>query len=114
MKDVPNSARLAHVFDMTLYRVSTNSELNEGRGREYTLGWFVDNAVAMKAAKGNYVMGTDCPIERKVVTIVRTDDGKVYILGDRVEFQYEDPREVRARALAKLSPEERQVLGIKG
>lgn len=59
-------------------------------------------------------MCTDCSIECKVVTIVRAEDGKVYLLGERVEFQYEDSREVRARALAKLTPEEREILGVKG
>ena len=114
MKDVPNSATLAHVFQMTLYRVRTNHDLTEGRGGEYTLGWFIDNAVAIKAAKGNYVMGSDCPVETRRELVVRTEDGKVFLLGERVEVKYEDPREVRARALSKLSPEEREVLGIKG
>lgn len=115
MKSIPNpkSVMMAHVFEMTLYRVSANSDSSEGRGYEYTLGWFVDDDIAMKAAKGNYVMGTDCPIERKVVTIVRTEDGKMHLLGERVEFQYEDPREVKANALAKLT-EKRKALGTKG
>lgn len=114
MKKAPPGALQAQIFDMTLFRVTTNTDLTEGRGGERTLGWFIDNAIATRAAKGNYVMGTDCPIERKTCTVVRTEDGKLYLLGNPIEIEYEDPREVRARALSKLSPEERKVLGIRG
>lgn len=114
MKKAPAGAKQAHVFEMSLYKVTTNTDLTEGRGGERLLGWFIDSAIATRAAKGNYVMGTDCPVERYTCEVVRTEDGKLYLLGKPIELEYEDPREVRARALSKLTPEERKVLGIKG
>lgn len=114
MKNVPNSADLGYIFPVTLWRVMTNSDLTEGRGSQRTLGWFADPNVAAKAARGNYVMGSDCPVEQVVMNIIKTQAGKVFLLGEEVQIQYEDPREIRARAIAKLTPEERQVLGIKG
>lgn len=103
----------AHVFEMTLFHVTTNTDLNEGRGSEKTVGWFVDEDIARRASRRNYVQGTDCPVVRKSCTVVRTEDGKLHLLGEPIEVEYEDPREVRARALQKLSSKERKALGIK-
>lgn len=114
MKTRETTYQSARVFETTLFHVTTNTDTNEGRGAERTLGWFVDKRVAADAAKGNYVMGTDCPVHEKKVTVVQLDDGRLFLLGDNILVKYEDPRKVRARALAKLSAEEREVLGIKG
>lgn len=109
---IPASARPALVFEMTLHHVWANSDTVEGRGREYTMGWFIDEAVAQKAGKGNYVMGTDCPIQTMKRLVVQVDSDEVFLVGENVEISFEDPREVRARALAKLTTAERKVLGI--
>ena len=103
------SKQRGSVEQMTLYRVRTNTDLTEGRGAERTLGWFIDNAIALKAAKGNYVMGSDCPVESRRELVVRMESGEIFLLGERVEITYEDPREIKARALAKLTPEEVKV-----
>lgn len=105
-------ARDAKLVDLTLYRVEFNSDGNEGRGRT-SYEWYVDVNTANERAKGNFVMGTDCPVKSIEETVLVTGD-KIYRIGDPIALHYEDPRKVRARALAKLSPEEREVLGIKG
>lgn len=105
--------RPGRIFDVTLYKVTANTDTTEGRGSTYVIGWFVDAGVAKKAAKGKGVMGTDSPVDPVACSVIRTDDGSVFLVGDEVQITYEDPKEVRERALAKLTPEERNALGIK-
>lgn len=103
---------MAKIERVTLHHVTGNTDGNEGCGRTFTVGWFVDLEVAKRAAKGRYVMGTDCPIETTVKVVAKMDDGAVYLLGERIEVSYEAPEDVRKRALSKLSPEEMRALGL--
>lgn len=110
----PAGARAAKIFTKTLFQVKSNYDTTEGRGREYTVGWFIDRETAEKAGKGQYVMGGDCPIETVTQEVVLNERGELFLLGKHIEVTYEDPREIRARALAKLTPEERKALKISG
>ena len=111
----------AVVEEMTVYKVTGDADC-EGRST-YLVGYFIDSHVADVASKNKGAMGTQGRVEPKrcsVVTVLGPEGHRGvskpehYILGEHIIIQYEDPAEVRARALAKLSPEERKVLGIKG
>lgn len=49
--------------EIVLWAVSTNSDLTEGRGRQYIAHFCRTEATARRLAKRNYVQGTDCPVE---------------------------------------------------
>lgn len=106
------TGRDAKVVRLTLHRVEFNSDGNEGRGAT-SYEYYLDAGTAATRAKHNFVMGTDCPVKAIEESVLVIGDN-IFRIGDEVVLQYEDPREVRARALAKLTPEERKVLGIKG
>lgn len=46
----------------TLWAVYTNSDLTEGRGREYVAHFCKTEATALRLAKRGYVQGCDCPV----------------------------------------------------
>ncbi len=98
------------VATMTLYKVEFNSDSTEGRGRAF-YEWYIDEDTAKRVAKGQYVMGTDCPVHRVAETVVIVGD-KVWLLGAPVGITWEDPQALRAKALSKLTPEERKILGV--
>ena len=102
------------VVNKTVYRVVTNSDLIEGRGNAITLGWFLEHEDAVTASKGQGVFGSDAKIEehQKPIVIVDGDAHKWFLLGEQVIVTYEDPRVVKARALAKLTAKERKALGF--
>ncbi len=102
----------ATIETVTLYHVTSNTELTEGRGSTVTVGWFLDRELAVRAGKGQYVMGTDCPIEMKPRRVARAEDGTMWTLGEQITVTTELPAEVRKRALAKLTAEERKALGV--
>jgi hypothetical protein len=45
-----------------VYVAYTNTELNEGRGKEIPLVVCETEATAMRLGKGRYVQGADCPV----------------------------------------------------
>ena len=49
--------------EITLWAVYTNSDLTEGRGREYVAHFCRSEATALRLAKKGYVQGTDCPVK---------------------------------------------------
>lgn len=110
LADASAGAEHARIAVMTLYKVEFNSDSTEGRGRAF-YEWYINHETATRVAKGQYVMGTDCPIHRVAETVVISGD-KVWLLGAPIGITWEDPRETRARALAKLTPEERKILGV--
>jgi hypothetical protein len=57
------------VFREEVYSTYTNTELNEGRGRKVLIGHFTEESDALKAGKGRYVMGSDCPVKKETVTV---------------------------------------------
>lgn len=97
----------------TVYKVMSNTDLEEGRGKPYVLAMYLDYEEAAKHAKGNYVMGSDCPIRNETLDVVQNgDDPTFYVLGPKIETKYHNPRLLRAQALAKLTEEEKKVLGL--
>lgn len=115
-KAVDTCLDTADIHELTLYKVTTNSDTTEGRGATILIGWFIHEDVARKAARGQGVMGTDANVGPLRVKVAKTPGkkGKMYLLGDEVSTRYEDPAEVRARALAKLTDEEKAALGLEG
>lgn len=51
----------------TVYAVWTNTDLTEGRGREYVEYLCEKKATALRKAKKNYVMGTDSRVTEEVL-----------------------------------------------
>ena len=56
----------------TVFAVMTNTDLTEGRGTQYYKYYCDLEATAQRLARGNYVMGTDCPIE--VINLHKIED----------------------------------------
>lgn len=52
------------------YVVLTNSDGNEGRGRTYPIAVTTALSTAIRLSKGQYVQGTDCPIEEITVFLI--------------------------------------------
>lgn len=57
----------------TLWAVYTNSDLTEGRGRQFVKHFCKMKATALRLAKRGYVQGGDCPVEPVEVLLL---DGK--------------------------------------
>lgn len=106
----------AKVFEMSLYKVIGNED-EEGRGKAISLGYFMDEVSANRYAKGRGGFGSDARVEltpgRLAFVQVTYLTGKVayYLLGDEVT-QARTKEEIKAEALKKLTPEERNALGL--
>lgn len=59
-----------------LWAVYTNSDLTEGRGRQYVAHFCKLRATALRLAKRGYVQGTDCPVAPVTVLVL---DGKLVL-----------------------------------
>jgi hypothetical protein len=115
------------VFETRVYYPVANTDTEEGRGRQYPIAYFLDQTSAEVAGKKRGVQGTDCEVESKTVTLLDTSRGdpmsghlqeEIYLVGERVyrnlsEYKAGQEDEIRARAMAKLTAEERKVLGLK-
>ena len=101
---------------MRLYKVQGHTDTTEGRGPMYTVGYFTDFEIAQRASKGKGVMGGDGSVETVTATVAvfTADNGEVMhgIIKEFVQVEYEDPADVRKRALEKLTPKERKALGF--
>jgi hypothetical protein len=111
--------RRATIRTATVHRVVGNTDLTEGRGASFTLGWFLDHGTATRFADGRGVMGTAAYIESKTEQVVQVVDGagqpiagECYILGEQLWTPEKAASEARQRALAKLTPEDRRALGL--
>lgn len=91
-------------YKIDSYHVITNSDLNEGRGRDVLLARFLDRPEAEKFAIGKGVFGTNADVKHKIEHIVIYDT-----VEDYDKFYHEE--EKRA-ALAKLTARERTILGL--
>lgn len=100
-----------------IYEAYEDLEKNEGRGGIRIIGHFENKALAEEAGRGMGVMGYDNkPRERDVEIVSYIDPvthkevtrllGAEIVLADKV-------MEIRARAIAKLTAEEREALGLK-
>lgn len=55
-------------FDkLQVWRVVGNTDLTEGRGRNFTKAYCAVQATAMRIAKGGYVQGSNCPVEKAIL-----------------------------------------------
>jgi len=98
----------------TLYKVTTNSDLTEGRGNTVLIGYFMDHVLAQRAAKGKGVFGSDADVEPFVTTVLEvSEDGssRFYKLGEEI-IRPRTKEEIKAEALKKLTPEEQDALGL--
>lgn len=105
--------KAVRIKNLDIYKVMGNSDLTEGRGPSYIAGIYLNPNDAKVAAKGNYVMGSNCPIEKENVKVVEDEYGAIFLLGERVIQSYTDPRIIKERAMKKLTEEEIEALGLK-
>ena len=97
----------------TYYRVISNSDLNEGRGVHITVGIYTTHNEAYKAAKGAGVMGSNAEVSSETSLVFRDDlTGELFLLGDQILTEHVDINKIRERALAKLTAEEKEALGL--
>ena len=111
--------RKATIRTATVHRVIGNTDLTEGRGSSFTLGWFLDHGAATRFAQGRGVMGTAAHVESRTEQVVQVIDGaglaidgESYILGEQLWTPEKAAGEARQRALAKLDAEDRRALGL--
>lgn len=110
--DVSPNAPRGRLIEMDVYRVMSNSDLTEGKGKEFVLATYQNRLDAQRHGAGNYVMGSACPIVQERVKVVKLQDDTYFELGSEVLRGFVDKNELRLRALAKLTPEERELLGL--
>lgn len=91
-------------FDIEGFEVLTNSDLTEGRGHRVHVCYTSTRALAEEIAKGKGVMGTDADVVPMSKTI------KVFDTMD--EWNNNTKEAIREKALAKLTKEEREALGL--
>lgn len=105
-----------YVTQKRVWEVRGDTEMNEGRGPMYTVGYFVDEEIARKAGRAKCAMGTDARPEPKVLDVVvfRDEAGneRIGVIKEFITLDYEDPEEVRQRGLAKLTSAEKKALGL--
>ena len=65
-----------------VFVVSTNTDLTEGRGREFALAVCEIESTAIRMAKNQYVQGTDAPIHK--TKVIKVND-KWYYPTDAVD-----------------------------
>lgn len=53
-----------------VFQVLTNSDRTEGRGRSYTYILCENEATAIRYAKGNFIQGSDCPIQTTKILLI--------------------------------------------
>ena len=92
-----------------IFKVTANTDDNEGRGNPFIVGYFIDEDRATEDCN-KYQTGR---ITSESITVVVCDNGYVYMLGEQVNMTAELDSVIKTRALAKLSDKERKVLGIK-
>ncbi|MCH2188792.1 hypothetical protein MK079_03115 [Candidatus Gracilibacteria bacterium] len=93
-----------------VYQATHNSDTTEGRGHTVIIGNFTHKSDAELAAAGKCVMGTDGKVQEAVIQIFDSIEEYQDLTGD---FPRETLQKIKSAALAKLTPRERKVLGIK-
>lgn len=97
-----------------LYEITYNSDQTEGRGYTISLGFVTTQAEAFKIVDDKRfarwcVMGVHNPGSERYNVLERTID--IYDTAEEF-WEKHDVVEKRKRALAKLTPEDRKVLGL--
>lgn len=112
----PFMSQTTEIVEETLHEVRGDNDHEEGKGGTHLIGYTASRMVAEDMAKGQGVFGAPGYIsDVKGVLFHRTDTQILFVR--RADFHviqllHEDPAVVKARALAKLSPEERVALGL--
>lgn len=116
MLHVKNAGNIVGISGATLFEVVGEADQTEGRGGSRVVGYTGSRHVAVEMSRGQGVMGCDGRVETRDGFILETSDGRnlFVLLRDlhEVKVLHEDPKVVRERALAKLTPEEREALGV--
>jgi len=115
---IENPIKNAVIGRLTIFKAQGETNTEDARGPLYTIGYFLDRENAVAAARTKGVFGQDGYVENIDAAVVVYDDPEtgmpvVRKLGSVVNHEYEDDDNVRAKALAKLSPKERRALGLK-
>jgi len=97
------------VTTKNLFVVKTNSDTCEGRGSTVILGYFTDRGKAKSVARGRGVFGSDADVVLEAHRTVFTERG-IFLLGEQINCDVVE--DVRERALAKLTKEEKDALGL--
>lgn len=101
-------------MDLSFYDAVGNTDMNEYKGAAKSFGKFKDSqheeALAFAKSKGLYE--NDVKFKTKSVVFA---DGKLFLIGEEVVFtdSKAEEAEMRAAALAKLTPKEKALLGLK-
>lgn len=94
-----------------IWEVISNTDLTEGRGSQVVIARFFDREAAI-----NYVMGTPAEVAESEVLAIgglkALEPTKYRVLGPVVPI-YNDPTDIkRQQALAKLTEEDKRILGL--
>lgn len=81
--------------------------------QSFVIGYFLNYSDAEAAAKGEGGWGTNGKVKKVTGGVVFIGD-RIYALGDEIASNYVDPKDIKKRALEKLTDEEKEVLGLKG
>lgn len=94
-----------------VYEVQENLDKLEGHGAYQTVGYVADEQLAREMSHLN--PKTPGKIIKRIA--IALSDGTYYLLADSMPIRIETTMEEaeKANALAKLTPEERQLLGLK-
>lgn len=104
------------IEEREIWNVIGNTDSTEGRGTPVHLGSFLAKVDAEAWAEGRGVMGSKAMLEKERVKMVNIH-GALHVIGRRAfasmgEAVAEQEADIRRSALAKLSAEERRVLGL--
>jgi len=98
--------------DTILWAVYTNSDLTEGRGRQYVKHFCRTEATAKRLAKREYVQGTDCPVEPVKVLFL---DGKHVLPANMIHVVEPTDEDLRAQeriSAHRIALEKAKTLGL--
>lgn len=84
----------------------------------HRFGYYTSHAIATSAVKGRSAWGTDGSVKEGLAVVL--NDGCTYLI-EKIDVTSVDPKAeeemrkeaLKAKALSKLSPEERAALGLK-
>jgi hypothetical protein len=98
--------RLHELEGQPIFEVYGNSDTTEGRGSKVHIGYFTDEGVAHKAAKGQGVMGTEATV--KLVTAPTSP----VVYETFAEYGQACKQQEYRAIMAKLSDREKEILGL--
>lgn len=101
------------VYEAVVYEAFEDNDKQEGKGTQTSLGFFLFKETAELAAEGKGVQGSIGPIRKATKFICEVvSSGEMYIIGDKINNELSS-NFAKKRAMAKLSDEDKKVLGLK-